>query len=322
MITVGSNVKHVSLSSALFASLVGLVLLYLVPHRARTKQILLESRQDDRFSSELRVIARASKNNGPNKAKNTTPMRGEITAESSHYGYVLTQTSPPETTMMRRPNVVADRMAAQNAAERQRRQEQLARRAAAARRRLVLTVVLLLATLSGGIAAAVAPVSVLLAVVPAALLASVLVLGRRAVVLNARADARYSRLEQARAEDLAAANEPDVATDTESESDESSAVVEAEPVEVNDDAPKQVETETWTPVPVPAPTYTLKPAAPRWEPAPLDLPERDYLAPSARNEQIEEAPSQETKTEVAPAAGNEAEMDLDAILDRRRAAGA
>lgn len=224
--------------------------------------------------------------------------------------------------MMRRPNVVADRMAAQNAVERQRRQEQLARRAAAARRRLVLTVVLLLATLSGGIAAAVAPVSVLFAVVPAALLASVLVLGRRAVVLNARADARYLRLEQARAEDLAAASEPDVVTEPAPESDESVAVAAEQPAEVADDGPKEVESETWTPVPVPAPTYTLKPAAPRWEPAPLDLPEQDYLAPSARNEQVEEVPSQQTKTEVAPVARDEAEMDLDAILDRRRAAGA
>src|SRR5690625_6206642 len=92
MITVGSNVKHVSLSSALFASLVGLVLLYLVPNRARTKQILLESRQDDRFSPELRVIARASKKNGNQGTKKTTPTGGEITDPASRCGYVLTQT--------------------------------------------------------------------------------------------------------------------------------------------------------------------------------------------------------------------------------------
>src|SRR5690625_1336380 len=217
MITVGSNVKHVSLSSALFASLVGLVLLYLVPNRARTKQILLESRQDDRFSPELRVIAKASKNNVTKPSKKTTPNTGEITTDTARCGYVLTQTNPPETIMMRRPNVVADRMAAQNAAERQRRRAQLDRRAAAARRRLALTVVLLAATLGGGITAAVSSLSVLFVAVPAVLTASVLVLGRRAVVLNERADARYERLQRARAQDLEAAANTEQAPAVEAE---------------------------------------------------------------------------------------------------------
>lgn len=236
--------------------------------------------------------------------------------------------------MMRRPNVVADRMAAQNAAEKQRRRAQLAHRAAAARRRLVLTVALLLATVAGGITVAVSSLSVLFVVVPAVLLGSVLVLGRRAVVLNARADARYARLQRARAEDLAAAAQRETAPVAPPAPEvEEQVVVEQEP-EV--EAP--VESETWTPVPVPAPTYTMKAQAPRMEPAPLDLPEQDYLAASARsdendgaiaggNEERAGVIAGELRTEhEAQAAGDdtvaEVELDLDAILDRRRAAGA
>ena len=310
----GSNVRNVSLSSALFAALVGLVLLYLVPNRARTKQILLEARQEDRFSPELRVIARSS--------KTTTPKVGEITAASARCGYVLTQTNPPETIMMRRPNVVADRMAAQSAAERERRRVQLARRGAAARRRLVLTMVLLIATVAGGVWAAATSISVLFAVGPAVILGAVLVLGRRAVVLNERADARYARLQEARAQDLAAASDGR-RDDTVPAAEVTVTESEAADEDVTEEVADAGEDETWTPVPVPAPTYTMKAPAPRMEPPPLELPEYDYLAPSALADQGAEAGETATAPGAEPGAtAAESELDLDAILDRRRAAGA
>jgi hypothetical protein len=72
----------------------------------------------------------------------------------------------------------------------------------------------------------------------------------------------------------------------------------------------------WTPVPVPPPTYTLKPAAPRPEPAPLDLP-RATEAPAPEPEEPAPAP------ESAPAAEADRtfadDLDLDAVLARRRA---
>jgi hypothetical protein len=63
---------------------------------------------------------------------------------------------------------------------------------------------------------------------------------------------------------------------------------------------------TWEPVPVPPPTYTLKPVAHRREPAPLEL----ELAPAAPYE-----PAPAASREAEPAA----EVDLDSVLERRRA---
>lgn len=231
--------------------------------------------------------------------------------------------------MMRRPNVVADRLAAQNAAERRRRREQLQLRAAAARRRLALTLLLVVVSLTVGVVAGAGVVHAAFITIPLGLTATVLVLGRRAVVLNARADARYERLQRARAEDLDAAENSGEQEETSEPAREElvEEVVEGEPevrVEVEVD-------QTWTPVPVPAPTYTMKPAAPRMEPAPLDLPEPDFIAPSAQRVDSGVGFGAEVGTDggasdAEPIVGEEpvadAGIDLDAILDRRRAAGA
>ncbi|WP_141390196.1 hypothetical protein [Cellulosimicrobium cellulans] len=83
----------------------------------------------------------------------------------------------------------------------------------------------------------------------------------------------------------------------------------------------------WDPVPVPPPTYTMKPTAPRREPAPLTddvvAPARAAAAP-APVEVVVDVPSGAPE----PAAGDERKpstetlgLDLNEILARRRAAG-
>ncbi|MFF2270167.1 hypothetical protein ACFVTZ_18040 [Cellulosimicrobium cellulans] len=87
----------------------------------------------------------------------------------------------------------------------------------------------------------------------------------------------------------------------------------------------------WDPVPVPPPTYTMKPTAPRREPAPLT--DDDVVSPARAGA----APAPATGVEVVvdvpsgapePAAGDERKpstetlgLDLNEILARRRAAG-
>gem|GEM_PF-6950833 len=322
-------------SSALFIAIVGLVLLYLIPHTTRTRQVMLESRMEDRFSTQLRVVAKADKASGKQVA---TPKSRGLTQSEERRGYVLTQTKPPEITMMRRPNVVADLMAAQNVAEAQRRRAQLARRAAAARRRLALVTLLFVATLAAGGALAFGALGIAYLITPAVLLVTTLGLGRRAVVLNARADARYARLSKARAEDLEAMRRGQANAEAETEVIPEVETAE-EPVEevAEVEAPaeptveKRVEeTAPWTPVPVPAPAYTLKPNARRWEPAPLNLEEEDYSASAIQRDiQSFKDDVDEVETPVSASVAAEADtsaagsdLDLDAILERRRAAGA
>jgi len=74
----------------------------------------------------------------------------------------------------------------------------LARRAAAARRRATLTLGLVVLTALVGVIVAVTSLPVWTVAVPAVLLVSVLVLGRRAVLANARADAAAREREAAR----------------------------------------------------------------------------------------------------------------------------
>jgi hypothetical protein len=72
--------------------------------------------------------------------------------------------------------------------------------------------------------------------------------------------------------------------------------------------------DTWTPVPVPPPTYTLKPAVPRPEPAPLDPP-----CPPPQS--TEPAACQEARGPRSWGGDRTFadELDLDAVLARRRA---
>lgn len=100
--------------------------------------------------------------------------------------------------------------------------------------------------------------------------------------------------------------------------DEAVAAADAGATHEDDDA--------WSPVPVPRPTYTMKPAAPRREPAPLGEVEGSTAARAA------EAAPATSETGVTPDAEQHAaageppavttgSIDLDAVLAKRRASG-
>ncbi|MBC7551169.1 MAG: hypothetical protein H7269_09780 [Cellulomonas sp.] len=181
---------------------------YLVPHRLRHRQQLLESRADDRFSGALRVLAvtgrpgrdpRASESRSDsNRAGDRvsgrvvllTPCRG---IPVQNLGVVAVT----EGRIVDRPHGTQDRItadAARRAAQRRsRRAASLARRGAAARRRGVLTLALVTISLTGWVVVGLTTVAVAAAVFPTVALAAVLVLGRRAVVQGQVPDAAWDR---------------------------------------------------------------------------------------------------------------------------------
>lgn len=119
-----------------------------------------------------------------------------------------------------------------------------------------------------------------------------------------------------------ASEEPAPAADEPTTVRETTPVVEVEAV----DAERVPTGRAWDPVPVPPPTYTMKPTAPRREPAPLT--DDDVVSPtvSARVEPVVAADARSGAP--TPAAGDERKpstetlgLDLNEILARRRAAG-
>jgi hypothetical protein len=185
-------------------AVVVLWLAYLVPQRLRHRQQLLESRVDDRFSGRLRVLAVASGDSSPSKsttgrsAQAVSQKHGDCTTSSSVDVSLLT---PPIGTTVRARRQITDGvqdMERNDSYGSASRDALLARRAAAARRRATLTLGLVVLTALVGVIVAVTSLPVWTVAVPAVLLVSVLVLGRRAVLANARADAAAREREAAR----------------------------------------------------------------------------------------------------------------------------
>jgi len=182
-------------------ALVGLWAAYLVPHHLRHRQRLLEARADDRFSAGLRVVAVASSTRrrlgrgaaaagmwGPSTSALLTPGTGVPAA------YVGTLTGG---TTVDRPHATPERISAEAARRlaqaRAARAASAARRGAAARRRGLLAALLVVASVVGWVVAGVAPAATwVVGAVPTALLASVVVLGRRAVIAGHVADAEWA----------------------------------------------------------------------------------------------------------------------------------
>jgi len=192
-------------------ALVGLWLAYLVPHKLRHRQQILEARTDDRYSEALRVVAvtdrpgRPARDVRPRAAvtpgHGTSGTRGLLTPGK---GLPIRAGSATGGRTVDRPHAMQDRMtadAARRAAQaRAARAAAVARRAAAARRRGVLAAVLVVATLAGWASVWLLPAATWVAgVVPTVLLAAVVVLGRRAVLVGREADAAWAaRMEQER----------------------------------------------------------------------------------------------------------------------------
>jgi hypothetical protein len=198
---------------------VALWIAYLVPHRLRHRQQLLESRADDRFSEALRVLAvadqpgdRGSRSSrtgearaecGPGAEKRSgllTPGRGvPVQGPDRQQSSVQQLRAARVGGIVDRPHGTQDKItadAARRAAQRRaQRAATLARRAAAARRRAVLTVALLAISAAAWVVVGFGTIPLVAAAAPTAALGGVLVLGRRAVLQGQAADAAWERRE-------------------------------------------------------------------------------------------------------------------------------
>lgn len=320
-------------------ALVVLWVAYLVPHKLRHRQQLLESRTDDRYSEALRVVA-VSDRHGRSARVASQASRPAARSTSGLLtpgaGVPVRRPVPDEGgTTVDRPTATQDRIAT----EASRRSAQAhaahaaaaARRGAAARRRGMLAGLLTLATVVGWVVVGVAPAaSWLVGAVPSVLLGTVVVLGRRAVLAGRAADAAYEqrRTQERQAEQRRAAHRPAtpvVGTSAVAEAREprsaqreprSAALGRAVRPSNTDtqmfEAVAAPDAEAWSPVPVPRPTYTMKAPAPRREPAPLGEVEASTTARPA--DVVVPAPL-EAPVETTGS------IDLDAVLAKRRASG-
>lgn len=282
-------------------AVVGLWIAYLVPHKLRHRQQLLESRTDDRFSDALRVLAvtgpegsgrrrRAEVAGGVRQDCGPVEKRAGLLTPGS--GLARTERGGAD---VDRPHGTQDRIGADAA----RRVAQLhaahaaatARRGAAARRRGLLAGVLLVAAVAGWVVVGVTSLGVLAGVVPTALLAGVLGLGRQAVVQGRVAEDEWERrIAEASAPLRARAARP--GRQGAAGRAVRPSLTETQAIErVRADAPVRTsarlrdggrEGDTWSPVAVPRPTYTTKAPAPRREPVPLGEVEGSTHAAPAR----------------------------------------
>ncbi|WP_066585100.1 hypothetical protein [Cellulomonas timonensis] len=192
-------------------AVVGLWGAYLMPHRLRHRQQLLEARIDDRHSGALRVLAVADRprRRSPRRER-STPILLTASADCSTVAEQRVKLLTPGRGIplgasgganggmaVDRPHGTQDRISA-DAARRAAQQRAahaaaVARRGAAARRRAVLALALLVASIAGWTVAGLTTVTLLAGAAPTVLLGSVLVLGRRAVVSGHAADAEWER---------------------------------------------------------------------------------------------------------------------------------
>jgi hypothetical protein len=272
---------------------VGLWIAYLVPHKLRHRQQLLESRTDDRFSAALRVLAVTGPEGSGRRqrADVARAVRPDCAREDQkRTGLLHAGTGAPVVTTpgadnggsdVDRPHGTQDRIGADAV----RRAATLhaahaaatARRGAAARRRGAIAGVLAAATAVTWVLVAVTATPLLAAVAPSVLLVSVVGLGRRAVVQGQQAEAEWQRriaeaAEQARRSVAARPGRVSAGgRAVRASATETQAIPQ---VKAETDRAGRVwsggrEGDSWSPVPVPAPTYTMKASAPRREPAPL-----------------------------------------------------
>jgi hypothetical protein len=189
-------------------ALVGLWVAYLVPHKLRHRQQLLESRADDRYSEALRVVAVSDRPGRAHRSERKIARPASASAECTPRIAARSLLTPGKGvpalpagtatggTTVDRPLGTQERLAADAARRRAQahaaRAAAVARRQAAARRRAVLAVGLVALTVVGwGAAAATAALTWVVGAVPTVLLGSVLVLGRRASRSWAAADAEW-----------------------------------------------------------------------------------------------------------------------------------
>jgi hypothetical protein len=300
-----------------------LVFAYILPAAIRSRQVVVDSRVEDRYSGDLRIVA-------------TAGHRQELPASSSRVFVHARHTTEenPMSSPADRQLAAADarRLAAARAA----RAAASSRRAAAARRRLALTLVMLLATAAGWAAYGALSWPLVVGIAPTVALLAVVLLGRRAAAAGAAADARWERelasiTTHARNRAESSAREsgtPRLRVDVDptallAEPSRADTRMRRTAAAVDDPA-------AWTPIPVPPPAYTLKRAAPRRDVPPFlaDQPTELMDAVETTAPLESEAEEMETVQDVESGAAQQAEtaaaapsMNVQAVLARRRAAG-
>ena len=331
-----------SLSSAVFALLVAIVLLCLIPQAVQRRAVLAESTADDRFSPHMRVL-------------NVTAAGTPVTLARSVRGPVLDPVSAKKRTEareMKRPTApVAARMTARDiSVARAKHAAQIAERAAAVKRRQILAGTLLALTLTLLVVGLTTSLSAAWALIPGGALIAVLEAGRRVAASYRRADlqARKSiaqlerRLRQMNlrdevaepipntspADDVEAPAAPkhaaapvEVEDEVEDEA-EAPSVVEAAPVVEAREVPEAIVADVqWDPIAIPAPSYTLKASAPR----PAITPDADVLPSAEKAARVPMRPVRASMLNASPAEAEEAyeapAFDIDSALARRRVAG-
>jgi len=268
-------------------AVIALWIAYLVPHKLRHRQQMLESRTDDRYSAALRVLAVSGPVGSRRRLRSDNAVRGirpDCGSPQKRTALLHRGTGARignEGRDMDRPHTTAEGMGADAA----RKVAQLkaahaaatARRGAAARRRGVLATALSALTVVAWVVGAVTAVPLLVALVPTVVLGSVLVLGRRAVVQGEAAEIEWQRRIEEAATPVVRAPRPGrvgaSGRAVRASVDATQAMPRVNDRKTADPTAKKVTDAdadaTWSPVDVPRPTYTTKPRAPRREPAPL-----------------------------------------------------
>lgn len=297
--------------------IVVLVFAYILPTAIRSRQVVVDSRVEDRYSGDLRIVATA----GHRPVAITSTSRVFVHARRT------TEEGPMSSVDRQLAASDARRLAAARAA----RAAAASRRAAAASRRLALTVLLLLVTAGAWAGFALLSWPVVAAVLASLALVGVVLLGRRAAAAGSAADARWERemssiLAHSRERSAASARQsgrPRLRMDVDP------TALLSEPVRAAE-SPRETprvtaDPKAWTPVAVPPPAYTLKQSAPRREVSPLVMEQATELMDAVDASDVEMPTVGEVEelpaTAVEQAKPVEPSMNVQAVLARRRAAG-
>ena len=282
------TVEPVQPSSFVFVAIVGLWAAYLLPQWIRRRDALGAARGGDRHSLALRVLERRVRRRRPGRssAPLLAPRAGGDAPQERIGTAPFVSIAPTSATT---PGF------------------------AAARRRAVVLALLTLATGAATATAVGGIVPGALVGIPAGLLlADVVVLRRRArrprrpsSPVRVSGSVSVSRPRRPAAPERMPARVPAQASARHAVTDV------AEPLPAVDAAAQAVGDGGWLPVPVPPPTYTLKPVAPRPEPAPLE----PFAVPTD--------PAMSASGTSLPSGprlvAEQSEVDLDTVLQRRRA---
>ncbi|WP_157544291.1 hypothetical protein [Jonesia quinghaiensis] len=165
--------------------MVGLWAVYLAPHAMRSRLNARDTRVDDRYSKDLRILAVVD----PHEA-----------VEPHSHDRLKSVATPPHGIHMKAALHLEGAGMVTDRSPDPAREAMLARRGAAARRRALLTATLLALTIMCAVLANVTTMPWGVILLPASLFVTVLVLGRRAVITQQRVDREWAQRQRGRSE--------------------------------------------------------------------------------------------------------------------------